>query len=215
MRTLDAIAGAAVEGSLQVAAERGAELEAVTNRTTREGLRRRFAAATAPQRQAAALVHLGGYGREDVADLLETDAAQIDRWCAPFEPPPGSSWSALGDPELSAPGGVTPGRSWLRRIPLFYWILGACVVVFGLWAATSVGKRPSIEPVPNADSSGIETGTPDPADNSTPTTLPGGATPTHDDTGTSFSVAAPTLPSAGCAAGDNAAAGVAASRPGG
>lgn len=99
------------------------------------------------------------------------------------------------------------GRSPQRRIPAWWLVPAMVVLVLGIWAATRVGERPSLEEQPSTitTDSGVSA-------NSDGSTGDGGRVPNPDsgaasgESDATFTADAPALPSAGCStpAGDTA-----------
>ncbi len=177
------------EASLALGAMYPQELASAEDSSTREALRRRLAGADPDTWVAVGLHHLAGYPIDRTAALMGSDQASVERLCAPFAPPPGVSWESLGDPLGREAGPVRRGGKRKSRFPLYPVIAAVVVLALAIWAATSVGERPS-----------FATAGDDPTaqDGSAPVVEPGGALfdPTLDP-----------LPSAGCEAGAATAGG--------
>lgn len=175
----------ATEASLALGARYPQELASADDSSTREALRRRLAGAEPDTWVAVGLHHLAGYPIERTATLMGSDQASVERLCAAFAPPPGVSWASLGDPLGREAGPVRRGGKRKRRFPLYPVIAAVVVLALALWAATSVGERPSFA------TPGDDPTAPAAQEGSAPAVEPGGALfePTLDP-----------LPSAGCEA---------------
>ncbi len=184
------VAHDAVDESL--AADSDSALDAVKDASSRAALRRRLNGAEGATWVAVALHHLAGYSISDTATLMTYDEQAVAELCGPFDPPPGEQWADLGDPTLRAGDRVSRDPRGRRRIPVFPLVAVVLVAGLAIWAATSIGDRPTVTrdtAGAAADDGVAETG--GAGDGAAPDVTP-------DDSGTAFSPALDPLASAGC-----------------
>ncbi|MGI9579133.1 MAG: hypothetical protein ACR2OH_13110 [Microthrixaceae bacterium] len=183
---LPGVVSDATEAALALGTEFPDELAAAEQASAREALRRRLSGADSTTWVAVGLHHLGGYPLDRTAAVMDTDQSTVEELCGPYAPPPGVTWASLGDPLTREAGRVRRSGAQRNRFPIYPVLAGVIVVALVIWAATSVGERPSVG---NADAGTDPEGTQTDAGTGDPVVEPGGAL---------FEATLNPVPSAGC-----------------
>lgn len=183
----------ATEAVLALASQYPQELSEAQDASTREALRRRLAGSDPQSWVAVGLHQLGGYSVERTAALMGTEPSTVESLCGPFAPPPGVTWASLGDPLSRDATRVRRSGERKRRFPVLPVLAVVAVLALGIWAATSVGERPSF--------GNIEGGGSDPSESD------GSGNPVVEPGGALFAATLDPLPSSGCESDGSTAGG--------
>lgn len=132
-----------VEASVKPEMYGDGDVASIDSAGLREALRRRLVRANRMERVIGALVHLGGYGIDDVAAMLVMDPRRVEVASHVLSPPPGIDYRSLGDPRLVGAAPVAPQRRSIR--PRRSTVIVATVLaILIVLAVQCQGPRPSL-----------------------------------------------------------------------